>query len=339
MNNDESMSTLRAALYDYEPDAVQAALRASFDANAIVKLGFPFEEMIGADALYDTAYQPLHTAIPDIERRDTIVVHGTDRDGNQWIGCCGYYTGSFLRPWLEIAPTGRQVSMRYHEFFRLIDGRVVEMQGLWDIPGLMLEAGCWPMSPSLGLEWQVPGPATQDGVFRAPRDNELSSSNLLVVEEMLTNMGKHPAQPLEAMQLEKYWHPKMNWYGPAGIGTARGIEGFRSCHQIPFLRAMPDRRPADAPAHFFAENNYVAVTGWPNMEMTITSDGWMGIAPSGQSIEVRSLDFWRLENGLIRENWVLIDILSVYDQIGVDVFARMKQLHPEPGTQYAGIAV
>ncbi len=62
MNNDESMSALRAALYDYEPDAVQAALRASFDANARVKLGFPFEEMIGADALYDTAYRPLQMA-------------------------------------------------------------------------------------------------------------------------------------------------------------------------------------------------------------------------------------------------------------------------------------
>lgn len=60
--------------------------------------------------------------------------------------------------------------------------------------------------------------------------------------------------------------------------------------------------------------------------MTITSDGWLGISPSNKAITIRSLDFWRLERGLIRENWVLIDILNVYDQIGVDVFARMKQL-------------
>jgi hypothetical protein len=39
---------------------------------------------------------------------------------------------------------------------------------------------------------------------------------------------------------------------------------------------------------------------------------------------MRSLDFWRCENGLIRENWVLIDLLHVYDQIGVDVFSRMR---------------
>ena len=45
------------------------------------------------------------------------------------------------------------------------------------------------------------------------------------------------------MELDRYWHPKMNWYGPAGIGSMRRISGFRNWHQIPFLKAMPDRVP------------------------------------------------------------------------------------------------
>ena len=53
----------------------------------------------------------------------------------------------------------------------------------------------------------------------------------------------------------------------------------------------------------------------------------MGIPPVGQKIEMRSLDFWRVEKGLIRENWVLVDLLHVYDQIGVDVFARMREFN------------
>ena len=61
------------------------------------------------------------------------------------------------------------------------------------------------------------------------------------------------------------------------------------------------------------------------MTATITGDGWMGIAPAGQKITMRSLDFWRCEEGLIRENWGLVDLLDVYTQIGVDVFRRMEE--------------
>jgi hypothetical protein len=53
----------------------------------------------------------------------------------------------------------------------------------------------------------------------------------------------------------------------------------------------------------------------------------MGIAPSGKRIEMRSLDFWRIETGKIRENWVMVDILDAYRQLGVDVFARLREFN------------
>jgi len=31
------------------------------------------------------------------------------------------------------------------------------------------------------------------------------------------------------------------------------------------------------------------------------------------------------ENGLIRENWVLVDLLHIYNQLGVDVFSWMRE--------------
>jgi glucose dehydrogenase len=46
--------------------------------------------------------------------------------------------------------------------------------------------------------------------------------------------------------------------------------------------------------------------GWPGMKATITGDGWMGITPAGQKIYMTSLDIW--------------------NQVGVDVLARMKDL-------------
>ena len=121
----------------------------------------------------------------------------------------------------------------------------------------------------------------------------------------------------------------MNWYGPSGIGSSRGIEGFRNWHQIAFLNSMPDRGKyvKDITYHFFGDCDYVGVTGWPNMIQTISHDGWMGIAPVNKKIEMRSLDFWRLENGKLRENWVMVDILDVYHKIGVDVFARLREFN------------
>ena len=109
----------------------------------------------------------------------------------------------------------------------------------------------------------------------------------------MTAMTLHPANPDPAvMELPRYWHPRFNWYGPAGIGTARGIDGFRNWHQIPFLRAMPDRgqHPEGLHSHWIAEGSYAAITGWPNMRQTITGDGWLGataVALTGAVVTVR----------------------------------------------------
>lgn len=319
---------LRAAMADFAPEPVRQALSTLFHPHAQVHLAHPFEDLAGAEALYGEAYAPLLEAWPDLERRDLIVLAGKDDRGLEWVGCCGYYTGTFARPWLHIPPTGHQVAMRFHEFYRLSEGRVAEMQALWDFPEVMLQAGAWPMAPSLGREWQVPGPLTQDGLRDRLGDEATSAASLRLVQDMLAGLGRHATGGVAAMQLDRHWHPRCNWYGPSGIGTARGIAGFRQWHQIPFLQALPDRAGSSATGsgHLFAEGDYVAVTGWPNMKATITGDGWMGIAPAGQKITLRSLDFWRCEQGLIRENWVLVDLLHVYKQIGVDVMLRMREL-------------
>jgi predicted ester cyclase len=220
--------------------------------------------------------------------------------------------------------------MRFHEFYRFVDGKIVEIQSLWDIPEVMMQANAWPMAPSLGLEYHIPGPATLDGHVPSPWDAEKSNQSCQHIIDMLTHMKRHPTQGgPEVMEMLKFWHPKMTWYGPAGIGTGRGIAGFRNLHQIPFLNAMPDRGQYvdEITHHFYGDGDYAAVTGWPNMIQTVTHDGWMGIAPAGKKITMCSLDFWRIENGLIRENWVMVDLLDVYNQLGVDVFKRLKEFN------------
>ncbi len=316
----------RQALYNLEPAHLPAQLGELFAPDALVQLGHPFGSVIGPVALHDDVYAPLIAAIPDLERRDYVVIAGGEDE--QWVACAGYYTGVFENSWLDIPATRHLVTMRYCEFFQVENDRIVAMHALWDIPELMLQANAWPLSPSLGRVFHVPGPATQDGILPGPYDAQQAAISLRLVDDMLNGLSRYAEGGAEAMQLERYWHPHMNWYGPAGIGSSRRISGFRNWHQIPFLSALPNRGAhKDKPYRqcYFADGDYVAFCGFDAMYMNVSGDGWLGIAPANQSITMTSLDFWRCENGRIRENWVLVDLLDVYRQLGVDVFRRMRE--------------
>jgi predicted ester cyclase len=314
-------------MHNFEEAAVRRELDLLCAPGAQFRLCHPFGDHTGPDAFYGAMLAPLLAAMPDLERRDMILLAGTTPAGDDWIGTCGNYMGTFTAPFLDIPATGHLAHMRYHEFFRVANGRVVEVHALWDIPELMMQAGAWPMTPQLGRFMCTPAPMSGDGLTAAG-DGEAALNHVVA---MLTDLCRHPAEGgPEVMHLDRYWHPRFNWYGPAGIGTGRGISGFRNWHQIPFLRAMPDRKldaMGELMSHWVGEGDYVFETGWPNMRLTITHDGWMGIPPIGHEVLLRSLDFWRLEDGLIRENWVLVDLLDLYAQIGVDVFARMREFN------------
>ena len=324
------LQPLFCAQYNWHADTIKQCLHGLCTTDTVFKLAHPFGEMSGAQEFYHNTLAVLKAAWPDVERRDWLIMSGEDEHGLHWVGCGGHFVGTFQSPFLDIPPTGHYTHMRFHEFYRIDDGKVVEYQALWDIPEVMMQANAWPMAPSLGREFCVPGPASGDGLTRTPRDNSISENSRQLIIDMLNHMTKHPSQGgPEVMEMPRFWDSRMNWYGPAGIGTGRGINGFRHWHQIPFLNAMPDRgqHSDEIIFHFFADNQYCAVTGWPNMVQTVSDDGWMGIAPSGKTINLRSLDFWRIDNGRIRENWVLVDILDVYRQLNVDVFARLREFN------------
>ena len=324
------LEPLRTAMYDAGETEIRAALEAVMDDNCVIHLAHPFGDMTGADSYWHDALSVLYAAWPDVERREFIVMAGSDTHGADWVGCGGNFIGTFTHPFLGIPPTGHLAHMRYHEYYRFENDKIVEIQVLWDIPEVFMQAGAWPLAPSLGREWHIPGPSSQDGIIQTPRDAVHSDASCQRIIEMLEAMKRHPSQGgPEVMEMERFWHPKMTWYGPAGIGTGRGISGFRNWHQIPFLNGMPDRGQYidQITYHFFGEADYVAVTGWPNMIQTHTHDGWLGLPPTNKKIEMRSLDFWRLENGKIRENWVMVDLLHAYAQLGIDVFARLSEFN------------
>ena len=177
--NKELITPLRAAMYNFDEELVRLELGKLIDPDAKIRMPFPFKDLIGPQAFFTTCYAPLFEAFPDLERRDWIVIGGETEQGNHWVGCGGHYSGTFVAPWLDIPATGHLAHMRFHEFFRFEEGKIVEIQALWDIPELMMQANAWPMAPSLGLEYHVPGPATLDGQVSGPWDEEQSKNHVI----------------------------------------------------------------------------------------------------------------------------------------------------------------
>jgi SnoaL-like polyketide cyclase. len=207
--------------------------------HAVAQYRHPPGTFKGIENFLSNCINPLLERMPDLERRDMIVRAGTTPEEKHWAGTMGKYMGTFLKSSTDTPPTGNLVHMRYHEFIQIENNQTREMQSIWDLPELMIQAKAGPMSPQRGSFLCTPSPMTGDGL-KIKGDG---SKNFDLVINMLQDMVLHPSNPdPQVMNLDKYWHPRFYWYGPAGIGTGKRITGFRHWHQLPFLRAMPDKK-------------------------------------------------------------------------------------------------
>jgi hypothetical protein len=66
-----------------------------------------------------------------------------------------------------------------------------------------------------------------------------------------------------------------------------------------------------------AEGEWMAAFG--RQEATHSGE-FMGIKPTGKRVEIRYMDFWKVVDGKIVDNWVMVDFPHVLAQLGVDVF-------------------
>ncbi len=318
---------------------------ALFARDAEIRAAHPINEVRGIGFLEGALYGPLMAALPDLERRDSILVGGT-YEGRTYIAAVGHYCGTFRRDWLGIPATGRTLYLRYGEVFEVRDGRIVQANCLWDVLDAIRQAGLWPLAPSLGVEEMWPGPITGDGLVFTPQDPGESAASIAQTLAMHGTLGAYrdeAAQGREGllnMPQKEHWHPRMMWYGPAGIGTARGLGGFVDHHQLPFRTAFPGRKGggqwdeiSDLKArhgggHYIriGDGPYSVTGGWPSVFAMHSGPGFLGLGPTGRAVTMRVMDFYLHHEGLIRENWVPLDILDLLMQMDVDVMGRMRAL-------------
>jgi hypothetical protein len=318
------------------------ALAALAAPDAVWRASHPMNEAEGNAAALATVWGPLAEALPDLERRDSLFLGGTYR-GRTYIAATGHYCGTWARDWLGIPATGRTLFLRYGEVWQIgADGRVVQANLLWDVLDAMRQAGVWPLAPSLGAEGMWPGPLTADGVRLAPSDPGQGQASLDQTLRMHRTLAEHDDRAaltraaLIAMPQRDHWHPRMMWYGPAGIGTTRGLAGFVDGHQLPFriafhrpqgtFEAVTAERARHGAGHYIriGDGPYSVTGGWPSVYAVHAGGGFCGMPPTGRAVTMRVMDFYLHHEGLIRENWVPLDMLHLFGQMGVDLLERMR---------------
>ncbi|RME81453.1 MAG: hypothetical protein D6775_13555 [Caldilineae bacterium] len=308
---------------------VTDVVRASHHPDAAIHVSHPINELNDVALLAGALWHPLRRALPDVERREDIVAGGWYGD-EEWVACSGHFVGTFARDWLGIPATRQVAAVRFCEGHALRDGRITRSYIFIDFLDLMRQAGYWPLAPSLGREMRWLPPRTQDGVILTPQDNSVSERTIERVLRMHAALFRYKGdlprrEALDEMEMAKHWHANFMWYGPAGIGTTRGLKGFEDYHQIPFLTAFPDRGGSDVGHFIRIGDGYYAVTGgWGYVQATHAGPGFLGMPPTGKRISMRVMDFYRCDDETIVENWVPIDIPHVLLQMGVDVFGRMR---------------
>ena len=332
--------TALRAVAESSPADLGRRLAAIYHPQAHWRGSHPLNEMDGLQSIEQRVWAPLLGALDHAERRDDLLVAG-HYDGQDHVGAVGHIAGNFRRPWLGIAPTGTMVYLRYGEVHQIQDGRIVRSTVLFDILDFLRQAGFWPLPPSLGREGRWPAPMTADGVRLETADPAVSAESLALTLRMQASLGAYDdeggggREGLLQMPQKAFWHPRMGWYGPSGIGTAHGLDGFVDVHQLPFRTAFPNRlsrprtedRARDGKNHYvrIGDGAYSATGGWPSRFLHHEGAGWLGLPATGRAVTMRVMDFYRAEDGLIRENWVPIDLIEVLLQLGIDVMARARR--------------
>ena len=142
------------------------------------------------------------------------------------------------------------------------------------------------------------------------RDNDLSETEASrgLIAALVDPLNDHVIEGREA-----HWHPDGRRIGSGGRGVKPNLRAFQDGWQRPFLDAFSDKVRVDEAR--IAEGGRVAAFG--RQEATHAGD-LMGVPATGRRVQVRYMDFWKVVDGKIRDNWVMIDVVGVMRQLGVD---------------------
>ncbi len=144
------------------------------------------------------------------------------------------------------------------------------------------------------------------------RDNDLGKTDetLATIDAMVAGLNDHD---IEGMG--RFFSESFRWMGNAGCGFKNGLKEFQDNWQRPFQAAFSDKVCIDEAR--VVQGQWCAAFG---RQEAVHSGEFMGILPTGRRVEIRYMDFWKVVDGKIVDNWVMVDFPYVMRQLGVDPF-------------------
>lgn len=277
--------------------------------------------------------KPLRNAIPDFERQTHIFLSGTSSgridgapDGREWVAATGYLIGQPKAAFYGIPASDKPVRLRWAEFLRIENGEISEIQMQIDLMDWLEQIRLAVMPPYEGASHVWPAPTGLDGILSGEADPATTKQTLDLGRELLFGgLNSFDTKNLTSMGMAHYFHPNLKWYGPGGVGACLSLKEFEDFHQRAWLESFPDRRVQDLA--LFAEGPLLAASGTAAVTATFGGKSYRSSPPgAGQPLEFSGLDFWRREGDVFTENWVFVDFVHLYRQMGVDLMDRIGQL-------------
>jgi len=292
----------------------------------------PVGVQTSGQAIVEAMFAPFQAAISGLKREMHIFTGGVSQaseagsgDGAFWVAGTGYYTGRAVDEVFGIPATDTELRIRWGEFLRFdAAGNITHAQTIWDLVDWLDQIGHPVLPPSRGVPFVYPAATAYDAVLRAAQDAEETARSMALGRGLIFGgLNSFDESDLKSMGMADYFHPNLKWYGPGGIGGCLSLREFEVLHQHPWLIAFPDRKVKHLES-LFAEDRIVAASG-PMGVVAHQTGPYLGHPASGNPVEVSGLDFWLRTEGQFTENWVFVDMIHLFAQMGVDLLERIEK--------------
>jgi predicted ester cyclase len=144
------------------------------------------------------------------------------------------------------------------------------------------------------------------------RDNRLekTAETQATIEAMVDGLNHHDID-----NMGRFFAENFRWIGNAGCGFKQGLKEFQDNWQRPFQAAFSEKVCIDEAR--ITQGQWCAAFG---RQEAVHSGPFMGIEATGKRVEIRYMDFWKVVDGKIVDNWVMVDFPYIMQQLGVDPF-------------------